>query len=66
MGGRISSSAVAREGILDNEIIGTGGIASPQPIILSVAKETHDALNDVRVGDTGSGGISIKDDTGGR
>jgi hypothetical protein len=66
MGGRVSSSVVAREGILDNEMVGTGGTASPPPIILSVAKEMHDALNDVRVGDTGSGGTSVKDDAGGR
>jgi len=63
MGGKTSSSIVEREGILDNAMVGTGGTGSPP---LSAAKETHDALNDVRVGDTGSGGISSEDDIGGR
>ena len=66
MGGRVSSNMVAREGILDNEMVGTGGTSSPTSIILSVGKEMHDALNDVRVGDTGSGGTSVEDDNGGR
>lgn len=58
IGGNVSSSAVAREGILDNEIVGTGGTTSPLPIAPSAAKDTRDAPNDVRVGDTGSGGTS--------
>lgn len=66
IGGNVSSSAVAREGILDNEMVGTGGTASPLPIAPSAARDIRDAPNDVRVGDTGSGGTSAKDDTGGR
>lgn len=66
IGGKVSSSAVAREGILDNEMVGTGGTASPLPIAPSAARDIRDTPNDVRVGDTGSGGTSAKDDTGGR
>lgn len=66
IGGNGSSTAVAREGILDNEMVGTGGTASPLPIAPSAARDMRDALNDVRVGDRGSGGTSAKHDTGGR
>lgn len=66
IGGNGSSTAVAREGILDNEMVGTGGTTSPLLIAPSAARDMRDALNDVRVGDRGSGGTSAKDDTGGR
>ncbi|KAG1793617.1 uncharacterized protein HD556DRAFT_1308478 [Suillus plorans] len=46
IGGNGSSTAVTREGILDNEMVGTGGIVSPLPIAPSAARDMRDALND--------------------
>lgn len=66
IGGNVLSNAVAWEGILDNEMVGTGGTASLLPVAPSAAKDIRDVPNDVRVGDTGSGGTSAQDDTGGR
>lgn len=47
IGGNVSSSAVAKEGILDKDMVGTGGTTSPLLIAPSATKDIHDAPNDV-------------------